>query len=141
MATQAEVGPWVRRFFQNRNRTRLTAAALETLAIVAYRQPITAPEIQAIRGKDSSAALKSLLEKKMTRILGKKKVVGNPLLYGTRKQFLLHFGFGVLGADRLSAECLATNDGSTRILETCGFKLEGRQRHLPDHNRPLTSLV
>ncbi|HXV76299.1 MAG TPA: SMC-Scp complex subunit ScpB, partial [Candidatus Polarisedimenticolaceae bacterium] len=66
------------------------------LAIVAYRQPITAPEIQAIRGKDPSAALKTLLEKKLLRILGRKKVVGNPLLYGTSKQFLIHFGLNSL---------------------------------------------
>jgi len=92
LATRSEVGPWVRRFFQQRNRTRLSPAALETLAIVAYRQPVTAPEIQAIRGKDPSASLKSLVDKKMLRILGKKKVVGSPLLYGTRKQFLVHFG-------------------------------------------------
>lgn len=96
LATRSDVGPWVRRFFQQRNRTRLSPAGLETLAIVAYRQPVTAPEIQAIRGKDPSASLKSLLDKKMIRILGKKKVVGNPLLYGTRKQFLVHFGLNSL---------------------------------------------
>jgi segregation and condensation protein B len=92
LATRPEVGAWVRRFFQERNRTRLSLPALETLAIVAYRQPMTAPEIQAIRGKDPSAALKGLLEKKLIRCLGRKKVVGSPLLYGTTKQFLLHFG-------------------------------------------------
>jgi len=92
LATRPEVGAWVRRFFRQRNRTRLSQASLETLAIVAYRQPITAPEIQAIRGVDSSASLKSLFERKLIRILGKKKVVGSPLLYGTSKQFLVHFG-------------------------------------------------
>ena len=71
-------------------------AALETLAIVAYRQPMTSPEIQAIRGKDPSAALKGLLDKKLVRIVGKKKVVGSPLLYGTSKQFLIHFGLDSL---------------------------------------------
>jgi len=96
LATRSDVGAWVRRFLQQRNRTRLTPAALETLAIVAYRQPITAPEIQAIRGKDPAAALKSLLDKKLIRILGRKKVVGNPLLYGTRKEFLVHFGLDSL---------------------------------------------
>ena len=92
VATRPEVGPWVRRFFRQRNRTRLSAAALETLAIVAYRQPVTAPEIQSIRGKDPSAALRGLLDKRMIRILGKKKVVGRPLLYGSSKEFLMHFG-------------------------------------------------
>ncbi len=97
LATRPEVGAWVRRFFQQQNRTRLSPAALETLAIVAYRQPVTAPEIQAIRGKDPQAAVKSLLDKRMIRILGKKKVVGNPLLYGTSKEFLVHFGLNSLG--------------------------------------------
>ena len=96
LATKPEVGALVRQFFRQRNRTRLSPAALETLAIVAYRQPMTVPEIQAIRGVDPSGSLKSLLEKKMVRILGRKKVVGNPLLYGTTKQFLVHFGLNRL---------------------------------------------
>lgn len=103
IATRADVGSWVRRFFRERNKTRLSLPALETLAIVAYRQPMTAPEIQAIRGKDPSAALKGLLEKKLIRCLGRKKVVGSPLLYGTTKQFLLHFGLDSL-ADLPSIE-------------------------------------
>jgi segregation and condensation protein B len=97
LATKPEVGALVRQFFRQRNRTRLSPAGLETLAIVAYRQPVTAPEIQAIRGVDPSGAIKSLLEKKLLRILGRKKVVGNPLLYGTTKQFLVHFGLNRLG--------------------------------------------
>jgi segregation and condensation protein B len=103
IATRPEVGGWVRRFFRERNKTRLSLPALETLAIVAYRQPMTAPEIQAIRGKDPSAALKGLLDKKLIRCLGRKKVVGSPLLYGTTKQFLLHFGLDSL-ADLPSIE-------------------------------------
>jgi segregation and condensation protein B len=92
LATRPEVGSWVRQFFRERNKTRLSLPALETLAIVAYQQPVTGPEIQAIRGKDPAAALKGLLEKKLVRCLGRKKVVGSPLLYGTTKGFLLHFG-------------------------------------------------
>jgi segregation and condensation protein B len=95
-ATRPEFAPWVRVLFQERNRTRLSFAALETLAIVAYRQPVTAPEIQAIRGKDPVAALKGLLDKKLVRCLGRKKVVGSPLLYGTPKEFLVHFGLNTL---------------------------------------------
>ena len=96
LATRSELGAWVRQFFRQRNRTRISAASLETLAIVAYRQPVTAPEIQAIRGKDSTAGLKTLLEKRLIRILGKKKVVGSPILYGTSKIFLTHFGLNRL---------------------------------------------
>ena len=96
LATKPAVGGLVRLFFRQRNRTRLSPAGLETLAIVAYRQPVSAPEVQAIRGVDPSGALKGLLEKKMIRILGRKKVVGNPLLYGTTRQFLMHFGLNRL---------------------------------------------
>ena len=96
LATKPEVGAIVRQFFRQRNRTRLSPAALETLAIIAYRQPITVPEIQAMRGVDPSGSLKGLLEKSLVRILGRKKVVGNPLLYGTTKQFLVHFALNRL---------------------------------------------
>lgn len=96
LSTTPDVSPWVRRFFRQRNRTRLSPAALETLAIVAYRQPVTGPEIQAIRGKDPSGPLKTLVDKKLLKLLGRKKVVGNPLLYGTSKQFLIHFGLNNL---------------------------------------------
>lgn len=96
LATRSEVAPWVRRFFRQRNKTRLSVAALETLAIIAYRQPITAPEIQAIRGRDPAGALKGLLDKKLVRILGRKRVLGNPLLYGTSREFLIHFGLNGL---------------------------------------------
>lgn len=96
LATKPEVGGIVRQFFRQRNRTRLSPAALETLAIIAYRQPITVPEIQAMRGVDPSGSLKGLLEKSLVRILGRKKVVGNPLLYGTTKQFLVHFALNRL---------------------------------------------
>jgi segregation and condensation protein B len=96
IATRGSVGAWVRQFFKQRNRTRLTPAGLETLAIVAYRQPITGPEIQSIRGVDSSGTLRNLLEKRMIRILGKKKIVGSPFLYGTTRDFLVHFGLDSL---------------------------------------------
>jgi segregation and condensation protein B len=103
LVTRKDVGAWVRSFFRQRNRTRLSPAALETLAIVAYRQPVTAPEIQAIRGKDPTAALKGLVDKKLVTALGRKKVVGSPLLYGTSKYFLEHFGLNNL-ADLPSME-------------------------------------
>jgi segregation and condensation protein B len=96
MATSSDVAPWVRQFFREQNRKRLSPPALETLAIVAYRQPVTVPEIQAIRGKDPTAALRGLVDRKLVQFLGRKKVVGNPLLYGTSKEFLVHFGLDSL---------------------------------------------
>jgi segregation and condensation protein B len=96
LATKSELGEWVRALFRSRNRRRLSTQALETLAIIAYRQPITTPEIQAIRGTDPSAVLEGLLEKRLIRILGRKKVVGRPVLYGTTREFLAHFGLDAL---------------------------------------------
>jgi len=96
MATKPDLGEWVRAMFRSRNRRRLSAQALETLAIIAYRQPITTPEIQSIRGTDPSSVLEALLEKKLVRIMGRKKVVGKPFLYGTTPEFLAHFGLNTL---------------------------------------------
>ena len=96
MATRSAFDRYIRALFRQRNRHRLGRAALETLAIVAYRQPVTGPEISEIRGKDSSAVLKGLLEKRLLRITGRKRVVGKPFLYGTTRQFLIHFGLNSL---------------------------------------------
>ena len=71
-------------------------AALETLAIVAYRQPITGPEIQELRGVSPAGVLKTLLERRLVRITGRKEVVGKPFLYGTTREFLVHFGLNSL---------------------------------------------
>jgi segregation and condensation protein B len=103
LTTKGELGEWVRALFRSRNRRRLSGAALETLAIVAYRQPVTTPEIQSIRGSDPAGVLQSLLEKKLVRVLGRKKVVGKPILYGTTREFLSHFGLNSL-ADLPSME-------------------------------------
>src|SRR5262249_59038996 len=96
LATKPELGEWVRALYRSRNRRRLSAQALETLAIIAYRQPITTPEIQSLRGTDPSSVLEALLEKRLVRILGRKKVVGKPFLYGTTQEFLAHFGLNTL---------------------------------------------
>ena len=96
MTTKSEHGEWVRALFRSRNRRRLSPAALETLAIVAYRQPITTPEIQSLRGTDPAGVLEGLLDKRLVRVMGRKKVVGKPILYGTTPEFLAHFGLNSL---------------------------------------------
>lgn len=96
MTTRPEHGEWVRALFRARNRRRLSGAALETLAIVAYRQPITTPEIQVLRGIDPAGVLQTLLDRRLLRVVGRKKVVGKPLLYGTTQEFLAHFGLNSL---------------------------------------------
>ena len=86
---------WVRRFMKVRPQ-RLTRAAVETLAIVAYRQPVTRPEIEDVRGVDSGAVLKALLERRLVKIVGKKEEVGRPILYGTTREFLEFFALNDL---------------------------------------------
>lgn len=96
ITTRREHSSALERLFQSRNRSRMSRAALETLAVVAYRQPITGPEIQELRGINSQGVLKNLLDRRLIRILGRKAVVGRPLLYGTTRDFLRHFELGSL---------------------------------------------
>jgi segregation and condensation protein B len=89
--TRPEHAQWLRRFRKNRS-FRFSRAALETLAIVAYRQPMTRADIDYLRGVDSGGVLKTLLDKRLVRVLGKKDMPGRPLLYGTSNEFLELFG-------------------------------------------------
>ena len=92
LATRAEHDGVLRKYFAKKGENRMSIAALETLAIVAYRQPITAPEVSDIRGVNSTGVLRTLLERRMIRVSGRKNVVGSPFLYRTTKEFLVHFG-------------------------------------------------
>jgi segregation and condensation protein B len=92
LATRAEHDPVLKNYFAKKGENRLSLAALETLAITAYRQPVTAPEISDIRGVNSTGVLRTLLERRMIRVAGRKNVVGAPFLYRTTKDFLVHFG-------------------------------------------------
>lgn len=96
LATRPEVVGWLRRFFDVSGGNKLSMAALETLAIIAYRQPITGPEVQELRSVNSSGVIKNLLERRLIRIVGRKEVVGKPFLYGTTREFLVHFGLNSL---------------------------------------------
>jgi segregation and condensation protein B len=97
VVTAPEHHPYLRRFFDAAGGNKLSMAALETLAIVAYRQPITGPEVQELRGKSPAGVLKNLLERRLLRIVGRKEVVGRPFLYATTREFLMHFGLRELG--------------------------------------------
>jgi segregation and condensation protein B len=97
VTTRPEYNDWVRELLDPQRPTRLSIQALETLAVIAYKQPATLPEIIELRGVKSGGVVKTLLEKRLIRILGRKEVVGRPILYGTTKEFLLHFGLRDLG--------------------------------------------
>jgi segregation and condensation protein B len=90
--TRAEHDSLLKKYFAKKGENRLSLAALETLAIVAYRQPITAPEVSDIRGVNSTGVIRTLLERRMVRVAGRKNVVGSPFLYRSTKDFLIHFG-------------------------------------------------
>ncbi len=114
--TSVQFAPFVRELSAQRP-VRLTRAQVETLAIVAYRQPITRPEIDDVRGVDSGATLKLLLERDLVRILGKKDEPGRPLLYGTTTQFLEFFGLKSLKDLPTLHEFTELNEESRRIAE------------------------
>jgi segregation and condensation protein B len=97
ITTRPEYNDWVLELLDPRAPTRLSIQALETLAVIAYKQPVTLPEIIELRGVRSAGVVKTLLEKRLIRIMGRKEVVGRPILYGTTKQFLIHFGLRDVG--------------------------------------------
>jgi segregation and condensation protein B len=92
IVTRPELHEWVRRLFHERSTQKLTLQALETLAVIAYKQPITAVEISEIRGVNAAGVLGTLLERHLIKIVGRKNVVGRPFLYATTKEFLIRFG-------------------------------------------------
>jgi segregation and condensation protein B len=96
IVTRPELHEWVRRLFHERTTQKLSVAALETLAVIAYKQPVTAPEVAEIRGVNAAGVLGTLIERKLVKIVGRKQVVGRPFLYGTTREFLERFGLNDL---------------------------------------------
>jgi len=92
LTTRPDLAAWVRKLLREKESRSLSSPALETLAIIAYKQPIMRAEIEAIRGVEVSGLLYSLLDKSLIRIVGRAKGPGRPLLYGTSDEFLLYFG-------------------------------------------------
>jgi len=140
LATRPEMVGWLRRFFDVSGGNKLSMAALETLAIIAYRQPITGPEIQELRGVSAVGVLKTLLERRMVRIVGRKEVVGKPFLYGTTREFLVHFGLNSL-KDLPPLEELEESFGSgdasemTRLAEMAGISPAGGEEATAGEDR------
>lgn len=92
MVTRAEIAPWLMKLAKSRTKARLSRPALEALAIVAYRQPVSRPEVDAIRGVNSEGVLDNLLERRLLRIAGRKEAPGRPFLFETTREFLVAFG-------------------------------------------------
>lgn len=131
--TRPEMSVWVKKLKGSKPPT-LSAAALETLAIVAYRQPIIKSEIEGVRGVDSGAALKSLLEKKLVRIIGRKDVPGRPIIYGTTKKFLEVFNLREL-TDLPSMRELKeiTEQQGVLELEEAEIRMSVNENTIEDH--------
>jgi segregation and condensation protein B len=121
MVTRPELAPWLVRLARARTRVRLSRPALETLAIIAYKQPVSRPELDAVRGVNSDAVLDNLLERRLIRIGGRKEAPGRPFLYETTREFLVAFGLrdlhdlpkveGELVIPDLTAEVATTTEG------------------------------
>jgi segregation and condensation protein B len=134
LTTRAEHDSVLKKYFAKKGENRLSLAALETLAIVAYRQPITAPEVSDIRGVNATGVIRTLLERRMIRVAGRKNVVGSPFLYRTTKDFLVHFGlndirdlprleeFGDLIGENINDDLVAAinaaEPGTDNVIET-----------------------
>jgi|SRR5579862_1517893 len=106
IVTRPDLHEWVRRLFHERSTSKLSVQALETLAVIAYRQPITALEITDVRGVNTSGVLNTLLERHLIKIVGRKQIVGRPFMYATTKDFLIRFGLNDL-ADLPKVEDMA----------------------------------
>jgi segregation and condensation protein B len=117
LLSRKECAPWVEQMLRSRRKIRLSKAALEALAIVAYRQPITKGEIDAIRGVDSAGVLHTLLERNLATIKGRSKGVGRPLLYATTQEFLSYMGINELVDLPELKEVAPLLDERERLLE------------------------
>lgn len=115
IVTRTDLHEWVRRLFHERKSSKLSVQALESLAVIAYRQPVTAAEITEIRGVNASGVLATLIERKLVKIAGRKPVVGRPFLYATTREFLMRFGLNDL-SDLPRVEDMA---------DVLGFDLQG----------------
>src|SRR4030095_16228998 len=130
ITTRPEYHEWVRRLFHERLANKLSVAALETLSVIAYQQPVTAAEIGEIRSVNTSGVLSTLLERHLIKIVGRKNVIGRPFLYGTTKEFLIRFGLNDL-TDLSKIEEMA---------HQIGFDVPAvlTERPVPDDLLPLT---
>ena len=113
LVTRPEVAPWLVKLARSKTKSRLSRPALETLAIIAYRQPVSRPEVDAARGVNSEGVLDNLLERRLVRIAGRKESAGRPFLYETTREFLVAFGLRDLGdLPKVEGELIVVEPGA-----------------------------
>lgn len=122
LSTKREFAPWILKIELQRKARQATQSALETLAILAYKQPLTRAEIESLRGVDTSGVLNTLMEKNFIKIVGKKEVPGRPFMYGTTEKFLEHFGLKELRDLPSIDEIRQMVDSSVKKEELIGTK-------------------
>jgi segregation and condensation protein B len=130
LTTRPEYAGWIRKFKSSKGPTKLSRPALETLAIISYKQPITRTEMEAIRGVNVGGIVRNLMERRLVKIVGKKDVPGKPMLYGTSVEFLNYFGLKDLSAlptlkefQELEESEEMTQEATDRAVENAGFVL------------------
>lgn len=139
MSTKPEHHESIRRFVKNlQPPLKLSLAALETLAVIAYKQPITAPEVMEIRGVQGAGVLKTLLDRKLIAAAGRKDVLGKPIMYKTTREFLIQFGLSSLAELPTLKEFeelgrLALSDSEEHDLTTSASEQESEPKHSQDH--------
>lgn len=112
LASRPAYSQWVRRLYKEKTALRLSPSALETLSIIAYKQPLTRGEIEDIRGVDVSGVVETLLERKLIKIVGRKEALGRPLLYGTTTDFMRQFGLRSLDELPRLEELIPSDDAA-----------------------------
>jgi segregation and condensation protein B len=129
ITTRADCAPWIKRLDRAKAGAKLSRSAMETLAIVAYKQPLVRAEIEQIRGVDTAGVLKTLLDRHLIRIVGRKNIPGRPIMYGTTKQFLQAFGLKDLASLPALREIKELGEGELPLLPDMesgfGTALEG----------------
>lgn len=126
MATRSELAPWLLKLQRSRTRSRFSKPALETLAIIAYRQPISRVEVEALRGVNVEGVLGTLLERRLVKVVGRRPTPGRPLLYGTTREFLINFGLRHLDElPRFDEERSAEERMQALLAPAAGTRAEG----------------
>ncbi len=143
LVTKADCAPWLKRLDKAKAAQKLSRSALESLAIIAYNQPLVRAEIEEIRGVETSGVLRTLLERKLVRIVGRKEVPGRPIMYGTTKFFLEHFGLQDLSQLPPLREFKELGEAEQALLPieevtTVGEVSEGPKDEYPDENDRVT---
>ena len=143
LTTRPEHSGWIRKLSSTKGPTKLSRPALETLAIISYKQPITRAEMEAIRGVNVGGIVRNLMERRLVKIVGKKDVPGKPMLYGTSMEFLNYFGLKDLSAlptlkefQELEESEEMTREAADRAVENIGFVLPPDRRELSPVSLP-----